>query len=89
MNRRNFLVVLSAFFISFFSKAIASVKIYVTEGKLGYRLKGSPGRDCEKCKYFKQENDDGECQFVVMRRAMKSNKVYVKKTATCNMWSKK
>lgn len=90
MNRRKFLLLtITTAIASTALKAFASVKVYVTEGKLGYKLSGKKGRQCVNCKHFGAASEDGECKLQAMRSVMKSKQVFVKPTATCNMWVQK
>ena len=90
MNRRKFiLLALISAVASTSLNLLAQAKVYVTEGKLGYKLKAPKGRQCEKCKYFEKASEDGECKLQAMRNVMKSKQVYVKPEASCNMWVQK
>jgi hypothetical protein len=90
MNRRKFLLIaITSAIAATTLKAFATAKVYVTEGKLGYKLNGNPGRQCLNCKHFEAASEDGECKLSVMRNVMKSKQVFVKPTATCNMWVQK
>lgn len=90
MNRRKFLLfAITTAIASTAIKAFATAKVYVTEGKLGYKLNGRPGRQCLNCKHFEAGSEDGECKLQAMRSVMKSKQVFVKSTATCNMWVQK
>jgi len=90
MNRRNFL------FLAFVSalagttiKTLASAKVYVSLGKLGYKIPGNSGRQCIDCKHYQDADEDGLCNLQVMKNVMKSQQVHVKSNATCNMWIQK
>lgn len=90
MNRRLFIfMALISLFLNTWLKLLASTRSFVTEGKLGYKLKANKGRQCLQCKYYVGNNNEGECKLNAMRNAMKSKIVYVKASATCNMWSQK
>lgn len=90
MNRRKFLLItITTAIASTFLKAFATTKVYITEGKLGYKLNGSKGRQCLNCKHFEADTEDGECKLQAMRNIMKSKKVFAKLTATCSMWVQK
>lgn len=90
MNRRNFLLItLTSIIASVVGKVAACEKIYVTKGKLGYKIPGNKGRQCKNCKHFEAKNKDGICKLKVMQNVMKSPEVHVIPEATCNMWIQK
>lgn len=87
MKRREFLfLAITAMLAMIFTKTIASVKVYVAEGKLGYKKSGNKGRQCEQCKHFEKKKKDGICKLSAMKNVMKAKEVYVLPKATCNMW---
>ena len=89
MNRRIFIfMALISLLLNGWLKLLASTGTFVTEGKLGYKLKANKGRHCLQCKYYIGNKNQGECKLMAMRNAMKSKVVYVKATATCFMWTK-
>ena len=90
MNRRNFLfLAFTSVLVCTIIKAAASVKVYVTEGKLGYKIPGNVGRQCKNCKHFETKAEDGICKLQAMKSVMKSPEVHVIPEATCNMWVQK
>jgi hypothetical protein len=90
MKRREFLfLTLVSITGAYFSKTLSSVKVYVTEGKLGYKLKGNKGRQCFNCKHFEKKDVDGICKLSAMKNVMKVREVFVLPEATCNMWIQK
>lgn len=90
MKRREFLLfAITSAIAGTVLKAFASVKVYATEGKLGYKLNGKKGKQCVNCKHFEAASEDGECKLQAMRSVMKSKHVFVKPTAICNMWVQK
>jgi hypothetical protein len=90
MNRRKFLITAIVSVVAgTVLKAVASTKVYVAIGKLGYKTPGPIGRQCVKCKYFEAKEQDGICKLRVMKNVMKASEVYVTPVATCNMWGQK
>ena len=90
MKRREFLfLALTSLVASSFAKVLSSVKVYVVEGKLGYRKNGSKGRQCINCKHFEKKDVDGICKLSAMKNVMKTKEVYVLSDSTCNMWVNK
>lgn len=90
MKRREFLLLaITSILAGTLAKTIASVKVYVAEGKLGYKKSGNKGRQCAQCKHFEKKKEDGICKLSAMKNVMKSKEIYVLPQATCNMWVQK
>lgn len=90
MNRRKFLLTAIVSLVAgSVLKAVASAKVYVETGKLGYKNPGPVGRQCSKCKHFEAKEQDGICKLQAMKNIMKSPEVYVSPVASCNMWVQK
>lgn len=90
MKRREFLfLAITSILAVSFSRALSSVKIYVTEGKLGYKKNSDKGRQCSKCKHFEKRETNGICNLSTIKNIMKVKEVYVCSEATYNMWVQK
>jgi hypothetical protein len=87
MNRRSFLILSIISTVgAMVSKVLANAKVYVQEGKLGYKKVASAGRECHKCKHYEAKEQNGICKLPVMKNVMKTSEAYVLPNATCNMW---